>query len=319
MTMFLYIILFLVSVYILVKSGAIAVKNLVAVARYLRISEYVLAFILMALATSLPEFFVGINSALSKTSILSLGNVIGSNIVNLSFVLGAVVIIAKGIRIESKIAKRDTWLVFFISILPVLLLIDKDLSRADGVILLIAFIWYFRRILKDKEAFKKRMNHVTRTVEEFWRFIKDLIVFILAIVILLGSSWAVVKTAELIAQGLNLTLALIGLILVAVGTSLPELVFGIKSVITKHEGMNLGNLIGSTVINSTLILGITALVFPIKIEDFNLILTSGLFMILTILIVNFFIATKDKISLREGMILIGLYVLFLIIEFMVRS
>ncbi len=319
MTMFLYIILFLVSVYILVKSGAIAVKNLVAVARYLRISEYVLAFILMALATSLPEFFVGINSALSKASILSLGNVIGSNIVNLSFVLGAVVIIAKGIRIESKIAKRDTWLVFFISILPVLLLIDKDLSRADGVILLIAFIWYFRRILKDKEAFKKRMNHVARTVEEFWRFIKDLIVFILAIVILLGSSWAVVKTAELIAQGLNLTLALIGLILVAVGTSLPELVFGIKSVITKHEGMNLGNLIGSTVINSTLILGITALVFPIKIEDFNLILTSGLFMILTILIVNFFIATKDKISLREGMILIGLYVLFLIIEFMVRS
>lgn len=319
MTMFLYIILFLASVYILVKSGAIAVKNLVAVARYLRISEYVLAFILMALATSLPEFFVGINSALSKASILSLGNVIGSNIVNLSFVLGAVVIIAKGIRIESKIAKRDTWLVFFISILPVLLLIDKDLSRADGVILLIAFIWYFRRILKDKEAFKKRMNHVARTVEEFWRFIKDLIVFILAIVILLGSSWAVVKTAELIAQGLNLTLALIGLILVAVGTSLPELVFGIKSVITKHEGMNLGNLIGSTVINSTLILGITALVFPIKIEDFNLILTSGLFMILTILIVNFFIATKDKISLREGMILIGLYVLFLIIEFMVRS
>ena len=319
MTMFLYIILFLASVYILVKSGAIAVKNLVAVARYLRISEYVLAFILMALATSLPEFFIGINSALSKTSILSLGNVIGSNIVNLSFVLGAVVIIAKGIRIESKIAKRDTWLVFFISILPVLLLIDKNLSRADGAILLIAFIWYFRRILKDKEAFKKRMNHVARTVEEFWRFIKDLIVFILAIVILLGSSWAVVKTAELIAQGLNLTLALIGLILVAVGTSLPELVFGIKSVITKHEGMNLGNLIGSTVINSTLILGITVLVFPIKIEDFNLILTSGLLMILTILIVNFFITTKDKISLREGIILIGLYILFLIIEFMVRS
>ena len=150
-------------------------------------------------------------------------------------------------------------------------------------------------------------------------YYQDLIVFILAIVILLGSSWAVVKTAELIAQGLNLTLALIGLILVAIGTTLPDLVFGIKSVITKHEGMNLGNLIGSTVINSTLILGITVLVFPIKIEDFNLILTSGLFMILTILIVNFFIATKDKISLREGMILIGLYILFLIIEFMVRS
>ena len=120
----LYIALFLLFVLALVKSGAVAVKKLVAISRYFRISEYILAFILMAFATSLPEFFVGINAALSKTPILSLGNIIGSNIVNLSFILGVVVIISKGMRIESKIAKRDAWLVFFISILPLLLLID---------------------------------------------------------------------------------------------------------------------------------------------------------------------------------------------------
>lgn len=314
----LYIALFLISVLVLVKSGSVAVKCLVAISRYLKISEYVLAFILMALATSLPEFFVGINSALSKASVLSLGNIIGSNIVNLSLILGVVVIFAKGIKIESKIAKRDAWIVFFISILPLLLLIDKNLSQADGVILLIVFIWYLKHILKDKETFRKRMNHVASTIEEFRKFAKNLVIFVVAIAILLISSWGVVKTATLIAEGLELPLVLIGLILVAIGTSLPELVFGIKAVITKHEGMNLGNLIGSTVMNSTLILGITALIYPIRIENFNMILIGGLFMIFIVLIVNFFIATREKISWKEGVALIGLYVAFLIIEFLLK-
>ena len=316
--MILYIALFLISVFVLVKSGAAAVKKLVAISRYLKISEYVLAFILMALATSLPEFFVGISSALSKASILSLGNIIGSNIINVSLILGVVVIFAKGIKIESKIAKRDAWIVFFISILPLLLLVDKNLSQADGVILLIVFIWYLKHILKAKEAFRKRMDHVTQTIERFRQFVKDLLIFVVAIAILLISSWGVVKTATLIAQGLELPLVLIGLILVAVGTSLPELIFGIKAVITKHEGMNLGNLIGSTVMNSTFILGITALIYPIRIENFNMILSSGLFMVFIILIVNFFIATKEKISWKEGTILIVLYILFLAIEFLLR-
>ncbi len=315
---FLYIGLFLLSVYLLVKSGAVAVKKLVAISRFLKISEYVLAFILMALATSLPEFFVGMNSAFSKASTLSLGNVVGSNIVNLTFILGAVVIFARGIRIESKIAKRDAWIVFFISVLPLLLLLDKKLSQADGAVLLIVFIWYLRHILRAKEAFRKRMNHIAPTVERLKQFIVDLILFVVAIAVLLFSSWGTVRTATLIAEGLNFPLVLIGLILVAIGTSLPELVFGIKAIITKHEGMNLGNLIGSTVINSTLILGLTALIYPIRIENFNVIFIGGLFMVFAVLLTNFFIATRDRISWKEGLALVGIYIMFLVIEFVLQ-
>ncbi len=315
---FVYLGLLFLSVYILIKSGTVAIKKLVAMARYLRISEYILAFILMALATSLPEFFIGINAALTKNSVLSLGNVIGSNIVNLSFVLGLVVIVGRGIRVESKIAKRDAWLVFFISILPLLLLIDKSLSRADGIVLLLVFVWYLRHVLKSKEAFEKRVNHLTPSVEEFKKFTKNLFIFISAIIILLASSWGTVETATLVAEFLSLPLVLIGIILVAIGTSLPELVFGIKSVIIKHEGMNLGNLIGSTVMNSTLVLGVTSLIYPIKIENFNVIMTGGLFMILAILLANFFIATKEKISWKEGVVLIALYLVFLVAEFLLK-
>lgn len=250
--------------------------------------------------------------------ILSLGNVIGSNIVNLSLVLGVVVLFARGIKIKSKIAKRDAWVVFFISILPVLLLIDKNLSRADGAVLLVVFVWYLRHIFRAKEAFRKRMDHMVRTVEELRKFTKNLLFLALSVAVLLLGSWGVVKTATLVAGGLNLPLVLVGLILIAIGTSLPELVFGIRAVITKHEGMNLGNLIGSTVINSTFILGITALIYPIKIENLDIILTGGFFMIFIVLIVNFFIATKDKISWKEGISLIGIYVLFLLAELLLR-
>ncbi len=232
--------------------------------------------------------------------------------------MGVVVIFAKGIRIKSKIAKRDAWIVFFISVLPLLLLVDKKLSQADGVILLVVFVWYLGRIFRDKEAFRKRMDHMVRTIEEFWRFLRNLLVLGLSIVILLIGSWGIVKTATLIAQGLELPLVLIGLILVAVGTSLPELVFGIKAVITKHEGMNLGNLIGSTVMNSTFILGITAIIYPIEIENFNLILTAGLFMVFVIFIANFFIATREKISWKEGVVLVGLYAVFLVFQFLLK-
>jgi len=315
---FLYAGLFVLCVLILVKSGAIAVKKLIAMSRYLRISEYILAFVLMALATSLPEFFVGITSSLSKTPILSLSNVIGSNISNLSLILGVIILVSKGLSVKSKIAKKDAWIVFFISILPLLLILDKKLSQADGIILLLIFGLYMRKLFRAKQAFSKRMNTISPTVEAFQKFIKDLFIFLGAIIILLASAWGIVETATIMAGKINLSVSLIGLFLVALGTSLPELVFGIKAIITKHEGMNLGNLMGSTVINSTLVLGVTALIYPIEIENFHVILVGAIFMVLSILIVNIFIRTKEKISWKEGVILLGIYAIFLIIEFFLR-
>jgi cation:H+ antiporter len=107
-------------------------------------------------------------------------------------------------------------------------------------------------------------------------------------------------------------------ILVAVGTSLPELVFGIKAATLKHEGMCLGNIIGSIVINSTFILGISAIISPIKIENLNVIVVGAVFMLIAVLFSNIFLSSGRKVSIKEGWILIGFYVLFLIAEFVFR-
>ena len=121
-----YLLIFVIACYALVKSGGILVKVLTVISRYFRLTEYVFAFILMAFATSIPELFVGITAGIEGVSAISLGNIIGSNLVNLTFVLGAVAIVAKGLNIESKIAKKDTWIIFFIALLPLFLLFDNQ-------------------------------------------------------------------------------------------------------------------------------------------------------------------------------------------------
>ncbi len=314
----LYLIIFVIACYVLVKSGVVLVKVLTVLSRYFRLTEYVFAFILMAFATSVPELFVGIASGARGFPNISLGNIIGSNLVNLTLVLGIIVIVAKGLKIESKIAKRDAWIIFFIGLLPLLLLFDKKLSRGEGVLLIIVFGWYIYHILTQKEAFKKRLNTMKRNLKAFKKLLKNLLYFLIAAAVLLLSSWGVVESAKLIAKELYLPLTLVGIILVALGTSLPELVFGVRAVLMRHEGLSLGNLVGSVVVNSTFILGLVAFIKPIQIESFNVIYVGGTFMILSILLANFFLGTRAKISKKEGVFLIIFYFAFLVAEFLLK-
>lgn len=314
----LYLLIFVLLCYVLVRSGSDLVKLLAQLSHYFKLTEFVLAFILMTFATTLPELIVGIISGVKGNSVVSLGNVIGSNFVNLTFILGLVAIISKGLKVESKIAKKDAWIVFFIALVPLLMLFDKEISSGEGFLLLIIFGWHIWYILKQKDAFKHRVHHIRHDITTQYKLLKTILYFILSVVILILSAWGVVESAKLIANELYIPLALISLILVAIGTSLPEIVFGIKAAIAEHEGMSLGNLLGSIVVNSTFILGITAIISPIRLENLNVILIGAGFMILGIALANIFLSSNRKISIKEGWILVGLYVLFLITEFIFK-
>lgn len=302
----------------MVKSGAMLVKVMTILSHYFKLTEYVLAFILMTFATTLPELLVGIVSASNGNSIISLGNIIGSNLVNLTFILGLVAVVAGGLRVESKIVKRDSWIIFFIALIPMLFILDKKISRGEGFILLIIFGWYIYHILHQKDAFSHRVHHIADDITGLEKLLKKIGWFLLAAAVLILSTWGVVWSVKLIAKELYVPLVLLSIILVAIGTSLPELVFGIKAAIAKHEGMSLGNLIGAVVVNSTFILGLTAVISPIQIENSRIILIGGGFMLGAILIANIFIASKNKVSWKEGCVLIGFYVLFLIAEFLFK-
>lgn len=294
---------------ILVLSGSLTIKTLLKIASYLNLSDYTIGFIIMAFATSLPELFIGINSILANTPSLALGDILGSNIVDLTLVLGLVAILARKIQIKGKIAIRDTYLAVFIAILPILLMLDRDLNRTDAIVLLFVFSFYIIKLWWQRKRFKKTSNSISKK-----EFIKNIILLIVGMALLLISANLMVSFSTTVALGLGVPLILIGVIIVAIGTGLPELVFEIKAVMIKREGMSIGNALGSVVVQGTMILGIVGLISPFTIENFKLFLIAAVFLLLSLALFTFFLRTKDALSWKEGMILIMLYIIFIIVE-----
>jgi len=309
------LIFFIISCIVLIYSGTWLVKSLVKVASFLKMNEFIVSFIIMAFATSLPELFVGINSALTSASAISLGNVLGSNIANLSLVLGIAIVFSRGIKVGGAYIRKDSWLMFGIMFLPLILMyLGRTLSRLDGIILLVVLGFYFWRvILRRKRYSKKFENNIRKS-----KAILYTAMFIFSLIVLFVSSNFVVKYASLLSIDFALPPILIGLFLVALGTSLPELVFSVRSGMLGHQEFIMGNLIGSVIINATLVLGITALIMPIT-ANLLLFLTSTAFMIVIGFLFITFTESSRKLDLKEGVSLILVYILFIIVQFYIHN
>lgn len=302
------IILFALSCGVLVKSSGLLVKSILKIAHHIGINEFAIGFIVMALSTSLPELFVGITSAIAGRPELALGTVIGSNILDLTIVIGVVTLLARGVKIKSKIIRKDIIYMVGIVILPLLLAIDKKISRIDGVILLSVFALYMWQLTRQERKFKKKIDNVSKKESAFYSLLTIAGVFILLI-----SSNYVVKFATTLSLDLMLPPIFIGLFIISLGTSLPELLFETKAVISKHEDLAIGDLLGSVIINSTLVLGVTALIMPIPV-NLLLFFTSAIFLVLIAFIFMTFAESDKGITWKEGMALILLYVFFVVIE-----
>jgi len=293
-------------------SGHLVVNNLVKIAQYYELREFVIGFIIIAIATSIPEIFVGISSALSQIPSLSLGNIIGSNIINLTLIIGVATLLGKRIKIEKEIEKRDIIYTSIIAILPIILFLDHELSRFDGILLFIAFSFYIIRLISRSRHFKRVSNGVARKEVPI-----RLITFITSLIILLISARFIVEYASLLIVDLALPPILIGLVIVSIGTTLPELSFEVYSILKGFSGMALGNLLGSVVINSTLALGITSIILPIQ-AYFPSFIIGTLFLLINLILFIIFAKTEKEISWKEGIILIMLYVIFTISSLLTR-
>ena len=298
---------------LLVVSAEFLVKSLTKVAFYLKLSEFVVGFMIVALATSLPELFVGITSVLAGEPELSVGNVLGANIIDLTLVIGIITLLRKGIKVETKAVRTDTMYMFIIAMLPLVLMLDQKICRFDGFLLLTAFFLYVLRLFKQERRFRETIDHVPEGV-----FIKSIVYACVSLLLLLLSAEILVKSASFLAgeEGLGIPEILIGLLFISFGTTLPELTFEAKAVLMRHRYMALGDLIGSVVANTTLVLGVVALLSNRPIEpNFLLFLTSSFFMIVVAFLFTTFVECEKHILWQEGVALIMLYVLFVIVLF----
>jgi len=272
----------------------------------------------MAFATSLPELFVGITSAISKKPELIIGTIVGSNIIALTVMIGLGALLGKGLDIKGKVLRKASFYGAAYSVLPLVLMLDSVLSKRDGLILLASLVFYFFQLAREEEKFRKVFNNQAKGWKDFKIFAKDIFLFSFGAGVLLLSAEGVVFSASKLAETFNLSLMVIGAILVALGTSLPEISFETRAIMMGHKTMILGDIIGSVVINASLVLGIVALISPIYISDFSPYLIGTIFTLIACLFFQVFARSDKKITGKEGIVLLGIYVLFVISELYFR-
>lgn len=308
-----WLITFLIASLIMVRSSAALVGSLINLGRYFNITDFVISFILMATITSLPELFLSVISAVKGSPQLALGTVIGSNIADLTLIAGISAIVSKDLRVASILKKRKAFYMVAISLLMILLLWDGLLSRADGVILLLLFAYYTQRLLSQREYFPKKTDSIERK-----QAIKSGVYFFLGIFVLLISSELLVRSAKALAFEFNFPLVLIGLVIVALSTSLPELSFGLSATKRDRDDMVMGSILGSVVANSALILGLTALIHPIAVQNTHLVNSSLITLLVILGLFVYFLRTDRKLSVREGILLIFAYIAYVSLEYLTR-
>ena len=307
-----YLLIFIVSCVALVRSGTWIVRSLTRIAQFLKWKEFIVSAILMAFATSIPELFIGVTSAFHQKPQLSFGTIIGSNIIAFTLVLGIGAILTKGLKFEGKILQRSSLYVAAIALLPLLLMLDGRISRIDGLFLFLVLIFYFHHLLSQQERFSKAfVDSFRRDWTHLKIFLKDLGIFFGGVLLLLLSAEGIIFSSSNLAEEFNMSLVIVGIFLVALGTSLPEITFGIRSIVMGHREMILGNVMGSVVINSTLILGLTALICPFEIHNFSPYFAGIIFTVATALFFTIFLKTQNTISRKEAIFLILIYFAFI--------
>lgn len=302
------LILFSVSCVALSISGVYLVKSLINVSGFLRIREFAVAFILMAISTSLPELFVGITSALEQNSDIALGTALGSNIANIGLVFGIMLLIKGTLSIKSATVKKNSFYTLALILLPLLLMFDQELGRMDGILLLVVFLVYVINLIREEREFRAKEATVPiRT------FMFAILIFILGFIALIVSAGAVVHFGKELAFDIGIPEIVVALLMISLGTSLPELVFEISAVHAKHEYMAIGDLFGSLAANSTLILGVAALIYPIKLAASSFFF-SAIYLVFISLLFFYLVVRKQHITWKHGLVFLMLYIIYVISE-----
>ena len=305
-----YLFLF-IGFLILILGGNWLLKAAVAISLRLGVPKIVIGMTVVSLATSAPELIVSLNSALNGHADIALGNIIGSNIANLGLVLGIVTLIST-ITVQKNFYIIDWPIMMFSSIILYLFLVyDGILGRYEGVILfslLIIFIIYLFR------------SHKTAVVDEMHEDLElpiytTVFFFIIGAIGLWGGSELLIRGAVNLAHEFNVSNRIIGITIISIGTSVPELAASVIAIIKKEKAISIGNLLGSNMFNILAVLGLTSMITPIHVEDQGLLSFDILWMLYFAILIFPLVFTPSKMKLgwKEGLILLGSYLIFMIL------
>lgn len=304
--------LVLAGFFLLMWSADLLVDNASDLASNLGISTFLVGIIIVGFGTSAPELFVSAMAALENKGNLALGNAIGSNITNIGMVLGSAAFI-RALTVQRSTATIDIPVVIATSILAIALVADGLLSRLDGVILLVVLIAYLAWSAlssKGSDVLSTEVDSETPSHRGSSSNLKSGLLSLVSIAILMAASKMLVNGAVTIAEYFGVGELIIGLTIVAIGTSLPELAAAIAAARKGVHDMIIGNIIGSNIFNTLGVLGLTGVIQTTEIDtsalwrDFPVMLAFTVFMLI-------FALSKGTFSRKEGGIMLCGYVAYL--------
>ncbi|MDG1743789.1 MAG: calcium/sodium antiporter [Polaribacter sp.] len=300
----------------LIIGGDFLVKSSVALSFKLSISKIVIGMTVVSFATSAPELLVSLNAALSGSPAIAINNVVGSNIANIGLVLGVTAIIGS-IAVDQSFYKVN-WpvMMLFSGALYYFLWNDNQLVASEGIVLFIALIIFTIYLIRSQKKATINLEAVDDALSVVSNFKIGIWFLIGAVSLYFGSEW-LVRGATEIAIKLGVTEAVIGVTMIAIGTSVPELAASVIAAVKKEKAISLGNLIGSNIFNIGSVLGVTSIIKTIPVTE-PFILSRDIFWMLLFavsILVLAMLPKRNEINKIKGFVIFVLYAVFIFVAF----
>lgn len=307
--------IFIVSIFLIIKGATLATKYSFEISKSYKISKYIVGFVVVAVISIIPETFISISSALSGVSSLGLGTLFGGNIADMTLVFAIIIFFAgRGIKIESKILKEN--LVFpFILFISIILGLDGYYSRWEGLALVIVgLIFYYLAFRNNKE---EQIVPGVEIIEKKNRR-KDVLFLISSMILLIIGAYFVVFSTVNLSSYLKVSSTVIGMILIGVGTTIPELFFCLSAVKKKHDSLAVGDILGTVLADATIVIGLLALIKPFYFPQ-KMVYSTGVFMVLSSFVLFYFMRTGKYISKKESYFLFFFWIIFVLVEIILNT
>lgn len=293
----------------LVVGAELMIRGAVDMALRARISPLVVGLTVVSIGTSAPELLVSLMAAMKGSNAIAIGNVVGSNIANISLVLGACILIYP-IPVERD-AHRIHWPVMMVvSLLFTAMFWNDDVARWEGALLVLILAAYvFWMVWSSRKACGQPGAQPVEVTTPVWRSLVFLVVGIAGLA--LGADWFV-EGAVGIARNAGVSEQMIGVTIVALGTSMPELVTSLMAALRKQSDISIGNLIGSNIFNLLGIIGVSSMVLPIRADHESFLMDMG-FMLFISLLLYPLMRLGRRLGRWQGLVLLGCYVAFMVL------
>ena len=308
--------LFLPGFYLLIKGADILVEGASSLAKRLKVSDLVIGLTIVALGTSAPELAVNISASYKGQTGIAISNVLGSNIANILLILGVSSII-RNVTVKENTVWKEIPFSLLAAIIVFLQANDvffgagtkNQISRNDGLEMLaffIIFLYYIFSIAKEENIFEDEIPKLQLSLG------KSILYIIVGLILLpLGSDW-VVNGAVRVAKFFGISEAYIGLTIVAIGTSLPEMATSIVAAYKKNSDISIGNVVGSNIFNVFLILGISSVIRPLEFSTKNNVDVVMTVLASLILFFSLFVGKKHEVERSQGILFLLIYIIYLI-------